>query len=396
MSDIPQPAAAQLVPEPGSRSAAIVAITARVVAVVIVAALGLYLVYLLRQPLGWLVLAGFIAVAVSGPVRFFERKMRRGLAIALVYLGVILLPFLIAGVLIPPIVDQANNLATNAPQYARDLTKTVQENKTLHDLDQKYDLTKKIEEQAAKLPGKVGDAAGVLASVGAGIVSSIFAGITILILSVFMVGAAPRWRESFVHLHPEHRARALNRLFDRTGTAVGGYVRGALLQALIAGVTSWVVLEILGVPYPVALALIIALLDLVPLVGATLGAILVGVVTLFNDFPTATIVWAIWSVVYQQIENTVIQPRIQSRAVQVEPFVVLVAVLFGSALFGVFGALLAIPAAATLQIAIYEYSYYRRTRLEEDPDEPPPPTPPPPDPAGPAAGGAAGPEPAPA
>jgi predicted PurR-regulated permease PerM len=164
---------------------------------------------------------------------------------------------------------------------------------------------------------------------------------------------------------------------------VGGYVRGALLQALIAGVTSWVVLEILGVPYPVALALIIALLDLVPLVGATLGAVLVGVVTLFNDFPTATIVWAIWSVVYQQIENTVIQPRIQSRAVQVEPFVVLVAVLFGSTLFGVFGALLAIPAAATLQIAIFEYSYYRRTRLGEDPDvdEPEPPTPPPPDPA---------------
>jgi predicted PurR-regulated permease PerM len=122
----------------------------------------------------------------------------------------------------------------------------------------------------------------------------------------------------------------------------------------------------------------------VPLVGATLGAVLVGVVTLFNDFPTATIVWAVWSVVYQQIENTVIQPRIQSRAVQVEPFVVLVAVLFGSALFGVFGALLAIPAAATLQIAIHEYSYYRRTRLGEDPDEEPPPGPPPPDAAVPA------------
>ena len=143
-------------------------------------------------------------------------------------------------------------------------------------------------------------------------------------------------------------------------------------------------------PYPVALALVIALLDLVPLVGATLGAILVGIVTLFQDFPTATIIWAVWSVVYQQIENTVIQPRIQSRAVHVEPFVVLVAVLFGSTLFGVFGALLAIPAAATLQIAIYEYLLYRRERLAEDPDEEPPPEPPPPDPA---AGGA---EPAPA
>jgi predicted PurR-regulated permease PerM len=295
---------------------------------------------------------------------------------------VILLPFLIAAVLVPPIVDQANNLATNAPQYARDLTETVQNNKTLHDLDKKYDLTGKIEEQAGKLAGKVGDAAGVLADVGAGIVSSIFAGITILILSIFMVGAAPRWREQFVRLHPQERANALNRLFDRTGTAVGGYVRGALLQALIAGVTAWIVLEIIGVPYPVALALVVALLDLVPLVGATLGAIVVGIVTLFTDFPTATIVWAVWSVVYQQIENTVIQPRIQSRAVQVEPFVVLVAVLFGSTLFGVFGALLAIPAAATIQIAIHEYSYYRRTRLEADPNEEPPPDPPP-DAAGP-------------
>jgi predicted PurR-regulated permease PerM len=284
---------------------------------------------------------------------------------------------------VPPIVDQANNLATNAPEYARDLTETVQNNKTLHDLDQKYDLTEKIEEEAGKLAGKVGDAAGVLADVGAGIVSSVFAGITILILSIFMVGAAPRWRRSFVRLHPADRARALNRLFDRTGTAVGGYVRGALLQALIAGVASWIVLEILGVPYPVALALIIFLLDLVPLVGATLGAVIVGIVTLFNDFPTATIVWAIWSVIYQQVENTVIQPRIQSKAVQVEPFVVLVAVLFGSTLFGVFGALLAIPAAATIQIAIYEYTLYRRSRLEADPDEEPPPEPPPPDPAGP-------------
>ena len=383
MADVPQPAASELAPQPGTRSAAIFAITIRVVAVVLVSVVALYLVYLLRQPIGWLVLAGFIAIAASGPVRFLERRLRRGLAITIVYLGVILLPFLIGAVLVPPIVDQANNLADNAPQYAQDLKETVQNNKTLRNLDKKYDLTDKITEQAEKLPAKVGDAAGVLADVGAGIVSSIFAGVTILILSIFMVGAAPRWRDAFVRLQPHHRARALNRLFDRIGSAVGGYVRGALLQAVIAGVASWIVLEILGVPYPVALALVIALLDLVPLVGATLGAVLVGVVTLFNDFPTATIVWAVWSVIYQQVENTVIQPRIQSRAVEVEPFVVLVAVLFGSALFGVFGALLAIPAAATIQIAIYEYVLYRRSRLEDEDGEEPPPQARPPDPAGP-------------
>jgi predicted PurR-regulated permease PerM len=373
---MPDPAAPQLIPPADSRTRATVAIAVRVVGVVVLAVLALYLIYLLRTPLGWLVLAGFIAIAVSSPVRLLERRLRRGFAITIVYLGVILIPVLIGAVLVPPIVDQANNLATNAPRYARDLTNTVRNNKTLHDLDTKYDLTGKIQEQAAKLPGKVGAAAGVLASVGAGIISSVFAGLTILILSIFMVGGAPRWRRAFIGLNPENRAAALNRLFDRTGTAVGGYVRGALLQALIAGVTSWIVLEILSVPYPVALALVIALLDLVPLVGATLGAVLVGVVTLFNDFPTATLVWAVWSVVYQQFENTVIQPRIQSRAVQVEPFVVLVAVLFGSTLFGVFGALLAIPAAATIQIAIYEFSLYRHGELEDEPGEEPPREPP--------------------
>ena len=127
----------------------------------------------------------------------------------------------------------------------------------------------------------------------------------------------------------------------------------------IAGVTSWIVLSILGVPYAAALALIVALLDLVPLVGATLGAVVVGVVTLFNDFPTATIIWVVCSVIYQQIENTVIQPRIQARAVDAAAVRRAVAVLFGSTLFGVLGALLAIPFAAAIQITIREYENYR-------------------------------------
>jgi predicted PurR-regulated permease PerM len=129
---------------------------------------------------------------------------------------------------------------------------------------------------------------------------------------------------------------------------------------MVAGFSAFIVLSLLNVPYAAALALIVALLDLVPLVGATIGAAAVGIVTVFNDFPTVTIVWVIWSVIYQQIENTVIQPRIQSHTVKVQPIIVLIAVLFGSALFGVLGALLAIPAAATIQIVIREYRHYRR------------------------------------
>src|SRR5215212_9456119 len=125
----PPPAASALAPDAGSPSAHTVRNTARVVSVVLVAVLSIYVVYLLKKPLGWLVLAAFIAIAVSGPVRMLEQRVRRGLAITIVYIGVLLIPVLIGGVLVPPIVEQANNLAENAPKYADDLTRTVQDNK---------------------------------------------------------------------------------------------------------------------------------------------------------------------------------------------------------------------------------------------------------------------------
>jgi predicted PurR-regulated permease PerM len=135
---------------------------------------------------------------------------------------------------------------------------------------------------------------------------------------------------------------------------------------------------VLGIPYALPLAVIIFLLDLVPLVGATLGAIVVGVVTLFSDFPIDTIVWAVFAIIYQQVENNVIQPRIQAKAVQLDPLVVLISVLFGSALFGVLGALLAIPVAAAIQITVREYTAQRRTVGEAPEAEHPPPPPLPP------------------
>jgi predicted PurR-regulated permease PerM len=183
-------------------------------------------------------------------------------------------------------------------------------------------------------------------SIGAGLVSSIFALITILVISIFMVGRGKAWRDAALRNRPPLQAERLRRARERIANAVGSYVGGALAQATVAGVTAWIMLTILGVPSPLALALIIALLDLIPLVGATLGAVVVGVVTLFVGFPTTTIIWAIFAIACQQFENYVVQPRIQSRAVAPDPFLVVVAALFGAALLGVIGALLAIPSAA--------------------------------------------------
>jgi predicted PurR-regulated permease PerM len=351
--------------------------TLRTVLIVVAVAISLYLIYLLRKPLTWIFIAGFIAIALAGPVNFLQRRMPRGLAIALVYLGLILLPFLLIAVLVPPIVTQANNLVQDLPTYARDVTDYVEKNTTLHRLQTDYNITGKLEEQASKLPGRIGDAAGVLSDIGLGLVNSIFTGVTILILSVFLMGAGPRWLEAWASRHSPEQGDWWRRLFDRIGNAVGNYVAGALLQATIAGISSWIVLTILGVPFALPLAVIIFLLDLVPLVGATLGAVVVGIVTVFNDFPVDTIIWVIWAVIYQQIENNVIQPRIQARAVQLEPLIVLISVLFGSTLFGVMGALLAIPVAAAIQITIREYTALRDSRNTAAIIAPPPLDPPP-------------------
>jgi predicted PurR-regulated permease PerM len=335
----------------------------RVVLVTVTVGLTLYLMYLLRKPLTWIFIAAFLAVAVSGPVDFLSRRMRRGLAVAIVYACLILTPFLLMGLLVPPIVTQANNLVQNFPDYARDITKFVNNNDRLRRLQEDYDITGKIEEQAGKLPGKIGNAAGVLTDIGAGIVSSIFATVTIIVLSLFMMSSGKRFLHAWARRYPPEREAWMHNLYGRIGTAIGNYVAGALLQATVAGVTAWIVLLILGVPYALPLAVIVFLLDLIPLVGATLGALIVGVVTLFSDFPVDTIAWAIYAIVYQQVENNVIQPRIQARAVQLDPLIVLVSVLFGSQILGVLGALLAIPVAASIQITIREYLALRRLAI---------------------------------
>jgi predicted PurR-regulated permease PerM len=335
----------------------------RAVLVVVGVVVTLGLIYILRKPLTWIFIAGFITIALSGPITFLERWMKRGLAVATVYVCLILTPFALIALLVPPIVTQANNLVQNLPDYAQKVTDFVNKNDQLRKLQEDYDITGKIEEQAQKLPSKLGDAAGVLSDIGLGIVNSIFAAVTIIVLSLFMVSSGRRFLDAWARQQGPEREAWMHNLFGRIGTAIGNYVAGALLQATVAGVTSWIMLLILGVDYALPLAVIIFLLDLVPLVGATLGAILVGIVTVFSDFPIDTIIWAVYAIVYQQVENNVIQPRIQARAVQLEPLIVLVSVLFGSTLFGVLGALLAIPVAASIQITIREYVTLRRLAL---------------------------------
>ena len=342
--------------EPRGPSAAVVL---RICLVVVGTALAVLLVYALRKPLTLIFVAGFLAIALARPVAFFERRMRRGLAIASVYVMLLGIPILLGALLIPPIVRSVADFAQNVPGYVNDVQDFVNKNKTLRHLDDQYDVTGKLQEQAGKLPGKVGAAAGTLGKIGAAIVSGTFSVVTILILTAFMLGSGTRWYEAFIDLQPPERRDRLRRVLEHSAGAISGYVAGALVQASVAAFTALIILTILGVPFAAALSVIMFFADLVPVVGATVGAVVVGLFTLFADFPTATIVWVVYSILYQQFENSVIQPQIQKRTVNVNGFIIVASVLFGSTLFGVLGALTAIPLAASAQIAVREWWQWR-------------------------------------
>jgi predicted PurR-regulated permease PerM len=347
----------------------------RIVLVIVSVAVVLYLLWLLRKPIGWLLIAIFLAVALSSPVNYLNRSMRRGFAIAIVYIGLLLVPILLIALIVPPLIGEANDFAENVPRYADDLTEFVQENETLRNLNEDYDITQKLEEEAGKLPERLGGAAGTLRDIGLGIVSSLFALLTILVMTAFLLGSGPQWRDQIISSRPREQQERLRRSLDHMASAVSGYVAGALTIAMIAGIATFIVLTILGVPFSGPLAVLAGLASLIPMVGATIAAILIGVVTLFEDFPTATIIWAIWAIAYQQIENNLIQPQIQKRTVNVHPLLTIVAVLCGGTLLGVLGAIVAIPVAASIQILLREYVDLRTFRLKTHTQ----PVPPPPD-----------------
>jgi predicted PurR-regulated permease PerM len=352
----------------------------RSVLVVVCVAIALYLLWMLRKPISWLLIAIFLAVALSPPVNRLARRMKRGFAITIVYLGLLLIPILLIAAIVPPLITEANNFADNVPSYADDVTNFVQKNKRLREINNDYDITRQIEKEAKKLPNRLGGAAGTLRDVGLGIVNSVFALVTILVLTAFLLSSGSSWVDALIASRPPEQRERLRRSLDNMASAVGGYVAGALTIAVIAGVATYIVLAILGVPFKGPLAVIAGLFSLIPLVGATIAAVLIGVVTLFEDFPTATIIWTIWAILYQQLENHLIQPQIQKRTVNVQPMITILAVLFGGTLLGILGAIVAIPVAASIQILLREYVDVRTLSIKS-PAAPPPAAPPPPDPA---------------
>lgn len=331
----------------------------RGVVTVLIIVLALYLIYLLRTPLMWMVIAMFLAIAVSGPVNVLSRRLPRNLSIGVVYSLIVLVPVALGAMLLPPLVNSAVNLVHDLPEYINDFQQTLEKDKRFQKIDENFDVQEQLTELQKNLASRIGDAASALSQIGEWVVSSIFGGFTIFILSIFMVSRGRSWVEALVRRRPGPEGKALERTFERIGVSVSRYIGGAILQAFIAGLAAFVVLSILGVPSPLVLAVIVGVFDIIPMVGSTIAGVIVGAVTLFGGSVLDTAIWAVFVIAYQQFENYVIQPRIQSEAVNLEPFVVLTAVLFGGTLMGVMGAILAIPMAATIMIGWQEWSDFK-------------------------------------
>ena len=329
-----------------------------VVGILVAAAIVLEILWIARHVLSWIFIALFLALALNPAVDRVERRIkRRGLATGIVYLAAVGAVVGIALLFIPTLVNQVNDFAHKVPDYLNDLTKG---RGRLGFLQEKYHLVDKARD-ALKHGGasKLFGVSGTALALAKGIVTTVVAVLTIAFMTFFMLLEGPKWLDRFYGLMPPQsrkRWRAVGRDIYRT---IGGYVTGNLLISLIAGLLTTLVLIVTGVPYAVALGLIVAILDLIPLAGATIAAIIVGAVAFIHGVPAGIIV-VVFFVIYQQIENHLIQPIVYGRTVQLSPLAVLISVLIGAELAGVLGALAAIPVAGSLQVIFLDWLRQRR------------------------------------
>jgi predicted PurR-regulated permease PerM len=257
---------------------------------------------------------------------------------------------------IPPLVTQATQFADHLPRYAAQLR---DHSTTLGHLDARFHLQDRINKAASLV--NTGDLFGGLLGAGKVVLSATTSTLTVLVLTIYLLADLPRIRRLIYHLIPASRRPRAILLGDEMFTRVGGFVLGNLLTSLIAGAGTFVWLAIFRVPYPILLAIAVAILDLIPVVGSTIGGILVSLVALTVSLPVglATLVFYI---AYRLAEDYLIVPKVIGRTVQVPATTTVLAVLVGGAALGYVGALIAIPVAAAIGILLREVAFPRLDR----------------------------------
>jgi predicted PurR-regulated permease PerM len=331
----------------------------RTLLMIVALALTLEVVWIARHVITWMVIALFLALALDPFVSWIQRRthLGRGSAIGVAYVLVLIVVALVGWTFIPKLIDEVNGFVQALPHYVHQLTHG---RGRLGFLERKYHIVEKVRQQVQKGGAtRVLGLSGAAISVTKSIISIVAAVVTIVFLTFFMLLEGRAWVERLYTLLPESSQPRWRQVGHDIYRTVGGYVTGNILISLIAGAGNTVVLLIMGVPYAVALGLLVAFLDLIPLAGATIAGVIVALVAFLHSVP-AGIVVVIFFVVYQQIENHILQPVIYGRTVQLSPLAVLVAVLVGAELAGIIGALAAIPVAGALQVLIRDQLVHHR------------------------------------
>src|SRR5215211_4352692 len=329
-----------------------------------------FLLWQVRTFIGWFVIALFLAAVLNPAVNWLQRRhrlMKRPLAIAITYLGVLVALLLVVGIFLPVLVDQINGFikfvttAANAPQGPQEYIKSLAKQNGLGGFLQRFsDQLDELRKQLGEVLKNFLSSSGQIAISVAGMIAALA---TVLTLTFFLLLGSERYVDAGVGLFPERHQPLVRHLLSQSAGAISGYITGNLAISVICGITTFIVLLLLGMPYAAPLALLVAVLDLIPLVGATLGGALLVIVGLFVE-PWKAVVLLVYIVVYQQAEGSVLQPLVYSRAVQLNGLVILIALLVGGQLLGIPGALLAIPVAEIIRIVVTELLAYRRMTQE--------------------------------
>ncbi|MFC4783707.1 AI-2E family transporter [Nocardioides sp. MAHUQ-72] len=297
-----------------------------------------------------IVVALFLAAGLNPVVEWLERRgMRRSFAVVTVIIGVVAALALFLVAFVPVITDQVTALGKNAPDWLDSL----QHNRWVRDVDRQYDVVDKAKAYVSDGKFVSGLFGGVL-GIGLAVLSVLLNAFVVVVLTLYFLSSLEKTKHALYRLAPASRRERVSKLGDEIIRGVGGYVSGAFVVALCAGISSLVFLFVVGLSeYAVALAFVVALLDVIPMIGATIGAVIVTAIAFATD-PKIGLICIVFYVVYQQLENYVIYPRVMSKSVDIPGAVTVIAALIGAALLGVVGALLAIPTAAAILLIIRE------------------------------------------
>lgn len=317
-------------------------------------ALTAYWLFLAFQSLGstlmLVVVSLFLAAGLNPSVEFVERRgLPRWAAVLVVIGGVLVAIALFFVAIVPVITDQVAAITRSAPGWFDQL----QDNQRIQQLDDDYQIIDRASDYVAQ-GDFVGSVFGGALGVGLVVIGAFFNGFIVVVLTLYFVSSLKPTMHALYLLAPASRRDRVSRIGDRVVASIGGYVSGAFIVALCAGLSTLVFLFVVGLgQYAVALAFVVALLDVIPMIGATLGAIVVTAIAFATDVNIG-IACAVFFLIYQQVENYLIYPRVMSRSVDVPGSVAVIAALVGAALLGIVGALLAVPTAAAILLVVRE------------------------------------------